>query len=485
MKDTYEIIFNSVNDGIVITNIDGHFLEVNQITCDDLGYSKEELLQMNVYDIIPLEFRKTLHEQVTEKIASGGGMFETHSRCKDGSLEQIELNLRPITFKELPAILVVIRNITERKKLETKIIEDNLRRRIFIEQSSDGIVVIDNNGKVYEANEAFARMIGYSLKEVSSLYIWDWDARFTRDELKGMVNITNRQVSHFETTHRRKDGTLYDVDICADAAIFENRNLCFCVCRDITTRKQAERDLLHAKHEAEYANKAKSQFLATMSHELRTPLNSIIGFSDILLDGIFGELNDKQLRYISNVSNSGRYLLGIINDILDISKIEAGEIELKPEEVSVHCLLEEMLSLMQPLASDKEIVIKLEIEPQLDIITADGRMFKQLLYNLINNAIKFTDIGGIVTIKAKRKENVAHISVIDTGIGISTEDQDKLFRPFSQLDSSLSRQYEGTGLGLAICKNFVELHHGKIWVDSEVGKGSTFTFTTPIEFKYP
>lgn len=485
MKDIYEIIFNSVNDGIVITNINGHFLEVNQVTCDDLGYSKDELLQMNVHGIIPVEFRETLHEQINEKMACGGGIVETTCICKDGTLEQAELNLCPITFKELPAILVVIRNITERKKLETKTIEDNLRRRIFIEQSSDGIVIIGNNGNVYEANEAFARMLGYSLKEVNSLYVWDWDAQFTRDELQHLQSMATEEVFHVETIHRRKDGTLFDVEICANVAIVGNQKLSFCVCRDITTRKQAEKDLLHAKQEAEYANKAKSQFLATMSHELRTPLNSIIGFSDILLDGIFGELNDKQLRYISNVSNSGRYLLGIINDILDLSKIEAGEIELKPEDVSVHCLLEEMLSLMQPLASDKEIVIKLEIEPQLDIITADERMLKQLLYNLISNAIKFTDIGGIVTIKAKREENVAHISVIDTGIGISTEDQDKLFRPFSQLDSSFSRQYEGTGLGLAICKNFVELHQGEIWVDSEVGKGSTFTFTMPIEFKYP
>jgi PAS domain S-box-containing protein len=487
LKDTYEIIFNSVNDGIVITNINGHFLEVNQITCDDLGYSKEELLQMNVHEIIPLEFRERLSEQITEKMACGGGIIETQCMCKDGSLEQIELNLRPIKFKEFPAVLVVIRNITERKKAEEAVKVSEKRYHNLFQYNNSSVVITetitDDNGSLVdfvfrEVNKTFEKDTGFNAEDVigrrvTEVYPGIENRKNTfldlhkNVELTGETSTTIIYVKEFE---KYFNVTAYKLE----------KNIIGAVAQDITDRIKYEEAMLKAKVEAESANKTKSQFLATMSHELRTPLNSIIGFSDILLDGIFGDLNDKQLRYISNVSNSGKYLLGIINDILDISKIEAGEVELKPVEVSIHCLLEEMISLMQPLASDKEIVIKLEIEPQLDIITVDDRMFKQLLYNLISNAIKFTDIGGTVTIKAKRKENVAHISVIDTGIGISIEDQGKLFKPFSQLDSSLSRQYEGTGLGLAICKKFLELHHGEIWAESELGKGTTFTFTIPI-----
>lgn len=239
-------------------------------------------------------------------------------------------------------------------------------------------------------------------------------------------------------------------------------------------------DLRDSKLNAEAANKSKSEFLANMSHELRTPLNSIIGFSDVLLEMSNEGLSEKQKRYVMNISKSGKHLLTLINDILDISKVESGKMHLYKENIAVKNLLEDMFSSLQPLAAEKEISMKVSLDPDLGHIHADRGKIKQVLYNLIGNAIKFTEHGGFVTISAKLNVDMLHISVKDTGIGISEEDQKKLFRPFTQIDSSISRKYEGTGLGLALSNELVALHGGRIWVESEPGKGSTFTIMIPV-----
>ncbi|WMW24878.1 PAS domain S-box protein [Methanolobus sediminis] len=480
MEDIFEVIFNSVNDGIVITNLAGHFLELNQITCDDLGYSKEELLQMSVQDIIPLEFKEALGKQIAEKMPCGGGVFETQCICKDGSLEFIELNLRPIEFKGAPAVLVVVRNITDRKKFEIKCAEDDQRKRILIEQSNDGIVVLDEKGKVCEANKKYAQMLGYSHEEFLSSYVWDWDARFTREELEYMHNITDEEGDQFETIHRRKDGTLFDVEIRTNAAYFDEQKMIFCVCRDITKRKQEEKELLNAKLEAESANKAKSQFLANMSHELRTPLNAIIGFSETLTSEIFGELTEKQLRHARHINVSGKHLLGLINNILDLSKIEADKMELECENFSLIEVLNEILTQMTPMASRKNINIGIVNASSNDYIFADRVKINQIMYNLLSNAIKFTPENGNVKVNSEIVNGNIQISVSDSGIGIAMNEQKTIFDSFEQASSTNNRVYGGTGLGLAIVKHYVEMHSGEIHLESEVGKGSTFTFTIPM-----
>lgn len=239
-------------------------------------------------------------------------------------------------------------------------------------------------------------------------------------------------------------------------------------------------DLRNAKLDSEAANRAKSEFLANMSHELRTPLNSIIGFSDVLLEGYTGDLNEKQTRYLKNISSSGKHLLNIINDILDISKVEAGKAQLHTEILSMENLLKEMLDNMQSLAAKKGIALKISLESDPFYVEVDKGKMNQVLYNLIGNAIKFTEDRGLVILRAKMDMDMVYISIQDTGVGISKKDQKKLFKPFSQLDSSVSKKYEGTGLGLALAKKLVVLHGGQIWVESELGKGSTFTFTIPV-----
>jgi len=217
-----------------------------------------------------------------------------------------------------------------------------------------------------------------------------------------------------------------------------------------------------------------------MSHELRTPLNAIIGYSDMLIDGDFGELNDKQDRFANHISTSGKHLLELINDILDLSKIEAGKMDLYYEVFTVKEVMKNLLTMISPLAKKKSITLELEVKPETLSITGDSIKFKQILYNLGSNAVKFTQNGGTIKINASKKNDMIEISVADNGIGIEKEMQENLFTPFYQVDSSDSRKYAGTGLGLALVKNYVELHGGKIRVDSEYGKGSTFTFTIPI-----
>jgi signal transduction histidine kinase len=216
-----------------------------------------------------------------------------------------------------------------------------------------------------------------------------------------------------------------------------------------------------------------------MSHELRTPLNAVIGFSEVLAEGMFGDLNDKQVEYLEDILESGRHLLSLINDILDLSKIEAGRMELEPVEFDLPGAIETALLLMRERASRKGIEVGRAVDERLGIICADERKVKQVLLNLLSNALKFTPEGGRVDVRVEARDGMVEISVTDTGVGIAAEDQAAVFEEFRQVGASAKR-VEGTGLGLALSRKFVELHRGRIWVTSQLGRGSTFTFTIPI-----
>jgi signal transduction histidine kinase len=229
------------------------------------------------------------------------------------------------------------------------------------------------------------------------------------------------------------------------------------------------------------ASKTKSEFIMAMSHELRTPLNSIIGFSDLLKKKDFGELNEIQAKYVNNIHLSGNNLLMIINDILDISKVEAGKIDLKIEKMSVADVINESIAIIKDIAIQKKIQIITEIDPGLDIMEADPNRIRQVIYNILSNSIKFSKHQGIVNLNARKEGDTAQISVTDTGIGIKEDDIGRLFKEFEQIDKGASRQYGGTGLGLVISKKLIELHGGRIWVKSKYGEGSTFYFTLPLK----
>lgn len=235
------------------------------------------------------------------------------------------------------------------------------------------------------------------------------------------------------------------------------------------------------KRDTRSADRVKSRFIMNMSHELRTPLNSVIGFSDLLLEGAFGPLNTRQSKYVNNILISGKNLLEIINNLVDISKLENGDRTLNYEDIDITSLIEDVRKSLLSLASGKKIAIELEIEPDIGNIQADRTKLRQILYNLISNAIKFTPEKGKITIKAYKKEEMLEINILDNGIGLSKEDREKIFTPFLNADTFSTMRYNGAGLGLYIVKNFTDMHEGKIKVDSEPGKGSMFTVTLPIK----
>ncbi len=239
------------------------------------------------------------------------------------------------------------------------------------------------------------------------------------------------------------------------------------------------REIQDKSRQLETANKHKSEFLANMSHELRTPLNAIIGFSEVLLERLFGEVNEKQDDYLKDIHSSGKHLLPLINDILDLSKVEAGRMELDVATFDLPAAITNAMTLIRERAQKHDIALGLEADPQLGEIVADERKFKQILLNLLSNAVKFTPDGGRIDVRARRDGDDVVVAVHDTGIGIAPEDQEAVFEEFRQVGRNYTNKQEGTGLGLALTRKFVELHGGRIWLESEPGKGSTFTFTIP------
>jgi len=242
--------------------------------------------------------------------------------------------------------------------------------------------------------------------------------------------------------------------------------------------EKINQDLIRERNRAEEADQLKSAFLATMSHELRTPLNSIIGFTGIILQGLAGPLTAEQTKQLGMVQQSAKHLLALINDVLDISKIEAGELKISQEPVEIQNVIELVCATLTKSAEDKGLKLETEIAPCIGTVIGDKRRIEQILINLINNAIKFTE-NGHVRVKSWISDNNVYISISDTGIGIDADAMKKLFKPFQQVDTGTTRKHEGTGLGLSICKKLVELHGGIITVRSEPGKGSEFTIMFP------
>jgi signal transduction histidine kinase len=239
------------------------------------------------------------------------------------------------------------------------------------------------------------------------------------------------------------------------------------------------REIEDKSRQLEVASQHKSEFLANMSHELRTPLNAIIGFSEVLTDRMFGDLNEKQDEYLKDIYASGTHLLSLINDILDLSKIEAGRMELELTDFHLPTALDNALTLVRERAGRRSITLQMSVDDRLGEVQADERKIRQVVLNLLSNAIKFTPEGGRIEVGAVPKDGSVEVSVSDTGVGIAPDDQEAVFEEFRQVGTA-EKKAEGTGLGLTLCRKFIELHGGRIWVKSQLGAGSTFTFTIPV-----
>ncbi|MFA0822955.1 MAG: ATP-binding protein [Methanomethylovorans sp.] len=380
------------------------------------------------------------------------------------------------------------KELAKREKAEQSLIESEDKFAKISMSAQDAIIMMDNKCLVTFWNRAAEKMFEYAKEEVIGK---DLHSLIAPEEYKD--GYKNGLVEFMATSKgsalgqaislkaRKKSGEKFPVELSLSSFILRDGTWNAAgIIRDITYRKKAEEALIDARITAESANRTKSEFLANMSHELRTPLNAIIGFSDILLEKTTGDLNEKQIKYLRNISTSGRHLLALINDVLDLSKVDAGKMQIAYEKFTISEVYTDVKNILSNFSISKSIKLTFEIEPGLDEISADKLKFKQILYNLVSNAIKFTPEHGSVHISASIRSNVLHMEVRDTGIGISDEDQKKLFSAFTQLDSTYSRKYQGTGLGLVLVKKYVEMHRGKVWVESEIEKGSSFVFEIPI-----
>jgi PAS domain S-box-containing protein len=363
--------------------------------------------------------------------------------------------------------------------------EQDLRlTQAAMDQSSEAICLIDPSGRYLNVNDATCRQLGYTRDELLGMTVFDvadsknekkWDARWAAYRETGAET--------FESVRRAKDGRKVAVDMTVSYFQFGDQEYLFAVARDASARRAIEHELRDARDRAETANQAKSQFLANMSHELRTPLNAIIGFSEVISAALFGPVDARYREYAQDIHGSGHHLLRIINDLLDLSKVEAGRFELHEGTVRIDDLFETCRRMMSERAAAGGIL--LELKPTHIEVSGDELRLEQVLLNLVSNAVKFTPKGGTIRVAARVAESgCVAVSVADTGIGMAPEDIPRALQPFGQIDNSLTRPHGGTGLGLPLAVRLVELHGGTVTVDSEVGSGTTVTFTLPCERSY-
>ncbi len=482
-EEKYRSLINNIQDGVFIIH-DAKIHFANESFARICGYSIKEVIGRDFRELVAPDdqemvannyFRKQAGENVPE--------CEFLLLRKNGEKVIVNMNVGHITYCGGIAIMGTVKDITEHNKIEKELKESEEKYRTIIENSNDLIWKLDLAGNFLYFNKRAEEVSGYKLDNFIGKSFVPFIVPSDLSKVERIFFETLKgNPQHYEVSIFKNDGSVLIMSV-NTTPIFESGRVVGTVSfgQDITEIRKSEELQLENAYLA-YANKAKSEFLANMSHELRTPLNAIIGFSEILKQKIAGGLNEKQESFLDDVLIAGNHLLQLINDVLDLSKVEAGKVELIIENISVPETINEVLSLIKEKAAKNNVIIEKELDPRLDFMEADKLRLKQILFNLLNNAVKFSKPeGGIVTIISKKIEDAAQISVSDTGIGIKDEDRRKLFNEFQQLDSGITRKYGGTGLGLAITKKLVELHGGKIMVESKYGEGSTFTFLLPLK----
>jgi PAS domain S-box-containing protein len=472
-------------DGIIIGTNDGKIVDCNGAACRIFGYDKKEIMELKVIDLLHEDFSRIIPGAAIGNENTGEKTVERVIRRKNGTLFPSEVATRKFKLGNEERLIVYIRDITERKKAEDALKASEENFRALVNNTLDGILILNFEGKVIAANAAVGKMFGLELEDVTGRSIAEYLAPESIPvAIADQINVLNDKGGYLSIYKViPSSGEPLWIEGLGTKIIYKDQPANIVVIRDITVRKKAEEALINAKTAAEVANRTKSEFLTNMSHELKTPLNSVIGFSDLLKEGIAGPLNEKQSRYVQFISSSGKSLLNIINDILELSKAEAGEDELNLEGFSVDEAINIVVSIILPQIQKKNIKFNYKSENRALWISADGNKFRQIISNLLSNAVKFTPAEGSIEISSRQEGDLAIITVKDTGIGISEDGLENIFKPFVQIESSLSRTFEGTGLGLTLVKRYVEMHGGSISVESKVGNGSSFIIELPVNRK--
>jgi PAS domain S-box-containing protein len=505
-EDRFLSALENLREGCQIVDRNWRYLYLNAAAARHGQSSASELVgrtMMEAYpgiDDTPLfaVLRRCMETRTSEK-------FENDFVLPDGSPACFELVIQPVP----EGLFILSLDISERKRAESALWDTEARFNAFMDANPALTWIKDQNGRYRYVNKAMSEITGFDRRDCIGKTTRDFLSPEAADPLAERDRQVLRRNAAIESIERTDlaggtsrfwstivfpfpsatgerfiGGLAIDITdrTVAEAALRETETELRAAKADLEIRVQERTaELQLAKERAEAAGRAKSEFLASMSHELRTPLNGIIGFAEFLIDGKPGPLNDKQKEYLSDVLNSGRHLLQLISDLLDLVKVEAGKMQLYAGTFHVTKSVGEVCAVMKSIAQEKDIAISVAVVPPLDEVTLDEQKFKQILYNLVSNAVKFTGAGGRVDISlAPHGPSHFTLSVADTGIGIKAEDMERLFTAFEQLDSGAARRHGGTGLGLALTRRLAGLHGGTIDVESEFGKGSTFRATLPL-----